>query len=139
MEIELFQKYAKLKEIKVLAKEKAEYDVSIMATDELLVAIKKMETFIENYKEIVKESHIVNSDKISDVNGFSIKIGQTSRNDYSNDSEWVKLNNLIKERETLLKSITTPIDVFDELTGEIKRIHPPVKKYSETITITEKK
>jgi len=62
-----------------------------------------------------------------------------------NDNVWDDLNatvergkELLKERETFLKSITKKLTVVDEETGDISEINPPIKSGKMGFTLTIK-
>lgn len=62
--------------------------------------------------------------------------------DYSQDQEWVTLNNIIsevrekqKQREAFLRGLKEPLNtVSDE--GELVTLHPPVKRSSTSLKVT---
>lgn len=63
--------------------------------------------------------------------------------DYSQDAEWVRLNDdleaakaMLKGRETFLKGITKPLEVIDPETGLVSIIYPPTKTSTTTPKIT---
>ncbi|PRY38517.1 hypothetical protein CLV58_109244 [Spirosoma oryzae] len=53
--------------------------------------------------------------------------------DFSNDPEWVQLDEAKKQRETYLKALKTPQTLVDEETGETTRICPPIIKQGDDI------
>lgn len=58
--------------------------------------------------------------------------------DFSNDSVWVELNDKLKAREKLLKSVNHSFDdIVDGKTGEI--LKPPIIKYSKPYIIIKYK
>jgi hypothetical protein len=59
------------------------------------------------------------------------------------DPEWERLDAEIKslterrkERETFLRSLKEPIELISTGTGEVRRVHPPVKKGQESIAVS---
>ncbi len=85
-----------------------------------------------------------------DFQKFGVKIteGMTGvKYDFTtcNDDVWNNLNDtvekgkeLLKERETFLKSITKKLTVVDEGTGDVTEIHPPIKSGKLGFTLTIK-
>jgi hypothetical protein len=133
-----------LARIKEVAKSEAENDLSLISAAEILVNIKKLETFLAQYKESVRSMGVSELEKVTEVNGFLVKVEQNSRYAYDGDDRWNELKVIVeihagkvKERETFLKSLKTSIVQVDEETGEELRIFPPSKRSSDRITITE--
>lgn len=82
-----------------------------------------------------------------DYFGYRIEVTEVGKYDFTNcgDAKWYdlqeQLKNLeakIKERETFLKGIKEPLAVFDEETGEVFKVMPPVKPTTTTPKFTLK-
>jgi len=71
--------------------------------------------------------------------GSELSIGTVhTAYDYSNTPLWVELNNRIKELETVLKTITAPMETVDKVSGEVMTFNPGVKKQTEGIKVSIK-
>ena len=136
MEIQI-KKATSLTDIREVAKKEAESCLSLLSAAEILVNVKKFETFLAEYKNFVKDKGIDELGQVTEVLGFRITKGLTTRYDYTRDAEYNELVSKLKEREAFLKSLKTSITEVCEETGEVKKIYPPIKKQSDRITITE--
>jgi len=112
----------------------------------------KMNAFIkslESVKKAIDDSILREAEKYGaksfDAFGAEITISELgTKYDYSicGDSEWQMLNQQldslkesIKQREKVLKSLTKPMTVVNELSGEIETINPPIKTSTTGIKI----
>ena len=64
--------------------------------------------------------------------GTKVQLTERRTYDYSNDDTWSQINRSLKQREELLKYLTSPLADFE--TGEI--INPVPYKVSSVISIT---
>lgn len=125
-----------LHEIRELARKEGEKDISLLSVADILINIKKIETFLASYKDAVKKIGIKELDSITEKQRFRIAKGTTTRYDYSNNDSWVNLSEQIKAHEAFLKSLKKPLHEVDD-DGVIHSYYPPVKRESDRITITE--
>lgn len=56
--------------------------------------------------------------------------------DFTRDNEWLDLREKIKERETFLKSLKSPLEIVDTETGETKTLLPPIRKSTTSLKFT---
>ena len=96
---------------------------------------------------IIKEADKYRGEgKVIEIFGAKVEfkeVGVSYQYDGCGDSQWETLSAEIKtlterrkERETFLRGLKTPIEVVNTSTGEVERIHPPVKKGSESIAVS---
>jgi hypothetical protein len=122
----------------------------IIPTD-LLRFQKAMEKVFEKIKPTLIESaisEVKNYEKNAIIKGSEFSIVEAgTKYDYSNcnDFEYNMLNtqlealkSTLKDRETFLKSIKEPLQMIDELTGEVYAIYPPKKTSTTTLKVTFK-
>jgi hypothetical protein len=117
---------------------------------DLLQAIKAVEKLHATVKPLLDKAVLAEvskyPEKTVDFHGakFTIKEVGTSY-DYSacNDAEWNMLNILatdakdkLKVREEFLKALKAPLEIFDQETGEIITLNPPVKKSTTSVSIS---
>jgi hypothetical protein len=105
---------------------------------EIEIILKNME---ETIKAIRKDERVKDAimKEINDFSEKSFTFGNvlftkkaSTTYDYKHDGEWCRLNEKIKEREALLKTIKEPL--ADANTGEL--IQPAIKKSTDTYSIT---
>lgn len=105
-------------------------------------------TKLSELKDLAKEAAITQAErygKRSNLLDLSIEIKEAgTKYDYTNcgNQTWIKLSEQIqmlqsqqKSVEKTLKTITSPMTVVDDNTGEITTLYPPVKTSSSTITV----
>lgn len=119
---------------------------------ELAVYFKSIEKTIESVKETLSDMALQEAEKYGkgkfEFKGAEIQVKELgTKYDYSQtgDVEWERLTSekqaiesRIKERETLLKSLTGSLTVVNEDTGEMETIYPPIKKSTTGISISLK-
>ena len=133
-----------LAEIRDVATKKAEDDLAFLKAAEILINIKRLETFLEQYKQSVRKIGLEELERTTEFNGFLITKGETVKYDYSQDPLWNELKadeervaNKRKAREAYLKAVKEPIVEVNEETGEVTKIYPPTRYVSDRITISE--
>lgn len=90
--------------------------------------LSKIELLCEEIKDKIKDGVIANVDKGNDfATGVKMRVMERTQNSFKNDETWIRLNNMLKERESLLKSLKEPTTFLDETTGEVIKLNPPVK------------
>lgn len=119
---------------------------------EIHILLKKYEYVLEEIKKGIKENLINEVSKYGDkpfeYAGAEVHHTPTATSyDFSNcgDGQYDWLDNQVKglieqrkERETFLKSITQPITVVNETTGEMETLSAPNKKVSMGVKVTLK-
>ncbi len=118
----------------------------------VIIQLKAMETASERIRKETKSELMTEVSKYPEnkftFNGNEItKAEHGTKYDFSKcgDPEWEMLDqqrqsiaNQLKERETFLKAIRTPLEVFNSLTGEVSFIIPPTKTSVSGINISIK-
>lgn len=90
--------------------------------------LSKIELLCEEIKDKIKDGVIANVDKGNGfATGVKMRVMERTQNSFKNDETWIRLNDMLKERESLLKSLKEPTTFLDETTGEVTKINPPVK------------
>lgn len=90
--------------------------------------LSKIELLCEEIKDKIKDGVIANVDKGNDfATGVKMRVMERTQNSFKNDETWIRLNDILKERESLLKSLKEPTTFLDETTGEVIKLNPPVK------------
>ena len=90
--------------------------------------LSKIELLCEEIKDKIKDGVIANVDKGNDfATGVKMRVMERTQNSFKNDETWIRLNDMLKERESLLKSLKEPTTFLDETTGEVTKLNPPVK------------
>lgn len=119
---------------------------------ELAVYFKSIEKTIESVKETLSTMALNEAEKYGkgafDFKGAQIQVKELgTKYDFSqtNDLFWhelqaekQKIEEKLKQRETMLKSLTGSLTIANEDTGEIETIYPPIKKSTTGISITIK-
>lgn len=118
------------KEIEEISDRQAEYVEEIGESDKTWSFLHKLEYLIKKTKAKISDSAINQIREGASHHGVEMKVKYKADNDYSNDAEWVRLDNLLKEREAFLKGVKKPFDTVDEH-GEVITIYPPIKKFSK--------
>lgn len=109
---------------------------------DVMLQIRAMERSIESIAKQIQENVIREADKYPGIEftfkGNNLVKGDVStKYDYSvcNDTVWERLKvdadsakEKLSERETFLKALKEPITIVDELTGEVVKVNPPLKK-----------
>lgn len=115
-----------------------------------ILKAKKAEEFFKNIQEELKKDALKEAEKYPErvVEVFGAKFEKTSvytEYDFSscNDPEYKELvaqyetlMNKLQGRKEFLKALREPLTIVDEVTGEISKIHPAVKKTTDGIKIT---
>ncbi len=99
------------------------------------LCLKAMEELIKKLKEGIADQVLIEAEKYGkqfDYQGSRIQLSERRTYDFSNDSTWYDLDKTKKQREEMLKHITSPL--ADPDTGEI--IYPAQFKITPVITIT---
>jgi hypothetical protein len=94
-----------------------------------------MEELVKKLKESIAEQVLAEAQKYGkqfDYLGSKVQLSERRTYDFSNDSLWCELDKTKKEREEMLKHISSPL--ADPDTGEM--IYPAQFKISPVITIT---
>lgn len=90
--------------------------------------LSKIELLCEEIKDKIKDGVIANVDKGNDfATGVKMRVMERTQNSFKNDETWIRLNDMLKERESLLKSLKEPTTFLDETTGEVTKLNPPIK------------
>ena len=90
--------------------------------------LSKIELLCEEIKSKIKDGVIANVDKGNDfATGVKMRVMERTQNSFKNDETWIRLNDMLKERESLLKSLKEPTTFLDETTGEVIKLNPPQK------------
>ena len=90
--------------------------------------LSKIELLCEEIKDKIKDGVIANVDKGNGfATGVKMRVMERTQNSFKNDETWIRLNDMLKERESLLKSLKEPTTFLDETTGEVVKLNPPVK------------
>jgi len=90
--------------------------------------LSKIELLCEEIKDKIKDGVIANVDKGNDfATGVKMRVMERTQNSFKNDETWIRLNDMLKERESLLKSLKEPTTFLDETTGEVIKLNPPIK------------
>ena len=90
--------------------------------------LSKIELLCEEIKDKIKDGVIANVDKGNDfATGVKMRVMERTQNSFKNDETWIRLNDMLKERESLLKSLKEPTTFLDETTGEVIKLNPLTK------------
>ena len=90
--------------------------------------LSKIELLCEEIKDKIKDGVIANVDKGNGfATGVKMRVMERTQNSFKNDETWIRLNDMLKERESLLKSLKEPTTFLDEITGEVIKLNPPIK------------
>jgi len=90
--------------------------------------LSKIELLCEEVKNKIRDGVIANVDKGNDfATGVKMRVMERTQNSFKNDETWIRLNDMLKERESLLKSLKEPTTFLDETTGEVIKLNPPTK------------
>lgn len=113
---------------------------------DLYIAFKKMEKFVETILPFIKDK--VDETKLSvSYKKYNVSLqAQNTRPYYDftscKDDYWEELKvtqEVLKEREDYLKTITTKTELIDEETGEVTILYPPIKKQGTAIVLRYEK
>lgn len=102
---------------------------------QLDIQLKRIETVCDTIRKATKGLVIDEAQaygKVFDYAGAEITISERKTADYSTDPEWVKLNEQIKAREAVLKTIQEGCTLVDEETGEV--YNAPLFKRTDVIS-----
>lgn len=122
------------KEIKEVVNRQVEYVKETGNAENTWAALRKVKEVVDGTMDGIKDDAMTAITRGSNsFHGVSMKIQGRTTYDFKNDKEWVRLNQLLKDRETLLKGLKEPIEVVDETTGEVTTLYPPIKKVSDYI------
>lgn len=113
---------------------------------DMYIYLRKCEYIVTELSKYVKDK--IDPNKLNqglDRFNTSLKSKNTAaRYDYSkcNDSLLTKLSNqnkelssALKDRERFLQTLSEPIEIVDQESGEVQRIVPPIKLQAQTIEI----
>lgn len=117
---------------------------------DLLQAIKAVEKLHATVKPLLDKAVLAEvskyPEKTVDFHGAKFTTREVGTSyDYSmcNDAEWDTLNQMVidakerlKGREEFLKALKSPLEIFDQGTGEIITLHPPLKKSSTGVLVS---
>jgi hypothetical protein len=112
---------------------------------EILVLIRAFQAAGKTILDCIKTNLQAEGDKYSEktleVFGARVEkadVGVSYAYEHSCDREWERLRTdmetameRLKEREEFLRTLKTPLDIYDKETGETWTIHPPLRKGSE--------
>ena len=119
------------KEILSLAEKQAEYIKEQGESDRAWCFFHKLESLIKQAKALVSDDAINQIKEGVSYHGVEMKVKCKGDWDYSNDAEWVRLKNLLKDREEFLKGVKESFNQVNEETGEVVTIFPPIRKWSK--------
>jgi len=119
------------KEILSLAEKQAEYIEEIGDADKFWAFLHKLATLIDGAKKNIAPYAINQIKEGVSYHGVEMKVKCKGDWDYSNDAEWVRLKNLLKDREEFLKGVKESFNQVNEETGEVVTIFPPIRKWSK--------
>lgn len=150
MELEKIKLIPDKKQIQAMAVSEAKKMIDGGNDNPLLlrIHIKRMIEFLTVYdKEIddaVREEAEASGYKSFEYQGAKIELAEVGvKYDYSKSPVWSQLKGQsdeigakMKEHETFLKSLSQPIEVLDQETGEVVRFHPPAKSSKSSVKIT---
>lgn len=116
---------------------------------EVLVMLRALELAAEEIREEIQENILNEADrfreKVIERYGSRIEkceVGTKYIYETSKDWEWEQmdselrtLQHKIKEREKFLRSLTSPMTLVVESTGEVVQINPPVKKSKSGVKV----
>ena len=111
-----------------------EIDTGLYNPLSIHLCLKAMEDLIKKIKEGIADQVMLEAEKYGksfEYMGAKIQLSESRTYDYSLDDRWSKINRSLKQREELLKYLTTPL--ADTETGEI--INPVLYKITSVITI----
>lgn len=110
---------------------------------DMYIAFKKMEKFVETILPFIKDH--VDETRLSVAykkHGVSLST-QNGRAFYDfkkcNDPILDSLTEKLKERESMLKGLSVPIEVLDEETGEVLLLNPPIKRQGVSVVMRYEK
>ena len=109
-----------------------EFELMLKNLEGTISAIRKD----ERVKSCIQSEVQKYAEKTFGFMGFEITKSSRTTYDFSNDSTWSGLKEQLKNREELLKAVKTSTDIADTGTGEV--IAPPIRKYSDYLTIKYK-
>lgn len=112
-----------------------EIDTGLYNPLSIHLCLKAMEELIKKIKERISEQVMQEAEKYGksfEYMGAKFQMSQRRTYDYSVDDTWAKINRSLKQREELLKYLTSPL--ADTETGEI--INPVPFKVTSVIMIT---
>ena len=112
-----------------------EIDTGLYNPLSIHLCLKAMEESIKKIKERISEQVMQEAEKYGksfEYMGAKFQMSQRRTYDYSVDDTWAKINRSLKQREELLKYLTSPL--ADTETGEI--INPVPFKVTSVIMIT---
>lgn len=116
---------------------------------EVLVMLRALELAAEEIREEIQENILNEADRFSEkvIERYGSRIekcevGTKYIYETSKDWEWEQmdselrtLQHKIKEREKFLRSLTSPMTLVVESTGEVVQINPPVKKSKSGVKV----
>jgi hypothetical protein len=101
---------------------------------ELKAMIKALEMILERTDKATKDNQLRAADLFpgDSFEAYGVKFAKgdvhtSYKYEGCNDKEWASAKEKLKERETFLKALKSPIDVLDKDSGEVVTIKPPVK------------
>ena len=111
-----------------------EIDTGLYNPLSIHLCLKAMEDLIKKIKEGIAEQVMLEAEKYGksfEYLGAKVQLMERRTYDYSLDDTWSQINRSLKQREELLKYLTSPL--ADTETGEI--INPVPYKITSVITI----
>ena len=118
------------KEIEAISKQQAEYVIDIGEADKTWCFLHKLESLIKNTKSLISDSAVEQAREGASYHGVEMKVKCKGDWDYSNDAEWVRINQLKKDREEFLKGVKESFETVND-DGEVITIFPPRRKWSK--------
>jgi hypothetical protein len=132
---------AKANALEILDKE--QYDLL-----KVFIEFKRYETYLKTLMDSIK-SKTIQQAKTIDKDDFEfanvkISVAKHRKFDFSNDNHWRSINaefeylkKIRKERESLLKGMTTEsAEIVNEMTGEIEEVFAPKITYKQVLRVT---
>ncbi len=115
-----------------------EIDTGLYNPLSIHLCLKAMEELIKKIKEGIAEQVVMEAEKYGknfEYLGARVQLTDRRTYDYSQDGTWAQINRSLKQREELLKYLTSPL--ADTETGDI--INPVPYKTANIITISLRK
>jgi hypothetical protein len=134
-ELSIYEPFSSLttkskKEIDNLSTRQADYVKEVGESDKTWAFLHKLENMIKKTKSLISDDAVNQVKEGVSYHGVDMKVKCKGDWDYSNDAEWVRLNQLIKDRELFLKGVKESFDTVNS-DGEVVKIFPPIRKWSK--------
>lgn len=137
-------------EIEALAKANASKILDNEQYDllKVFVEFKRYEVYLKTLMNSIKSKTIQQAKGVDKENfefaNVKISVAKHRKFDFSNDNHWKNINKefeylkkIQKDRENLLKSMTTEsAEIVNEMTGEIEEVFAPKVTYKQVLRVT---